>query len=263
MDDDAYRMLDGRLQFTADGAPGQSGQPRRQRRSVERLSAGRDPSRALDADPGTAVRIHRSRASRLSPAPIPAAASAPPGSSSRAWRSGFPGSACSTSSTRSSACWPASTRASIRRGRGRTQRPRRASTTRPACATCATLVSAEAIAYFNDYDNLVGTCTLSSGGGCDVGDQFDGGEVEMYGLELSATAELTAEFAASPLRATYTYSKSGVPERLRQRLRRVGHSAAGRRAAVPARAPAAAGRRPRGPALAYRSHRLPTWTACG
>jgi Fe(3+) dicitrate transport protein len=70
-------------------------------------------------------------------------------------------------------------------------------------------VSAEAIAYFNDYDNLVGTCTLSSGGGCDVGDQFDGGEVEMYGLELSAATEFSlASGLRVPLRGSYTYSKA-------------------------------------------------------
>lgn len=68
--------------------------------------------------------------------------------------------------------------------------------------------SAEAIAFFNDYDNLVGTCTISSGGGCDVGDQFDGGEVEMYGLELVAATELEAGALRVPLRASYTWSRA-------------------------------------------------------
>jgi Fe(3+) dicitrate transport protein len=70
-------------------------------------------------------------------------------------------------------------------------------------------VTAEAIAYFNDYDNLVGTCTLSSGGGCTLGDQFDGGEVEMYGLELSAATELDlGNGLRIPLRTSYTYSQA-------------------------------------------------------
>ena len=70
-------------------------------------------------------------------------------------------------------------------------------------------LTAEAMAYFNDYDNLVGTCTLSSGGGCDLGDQFDGGQVEMYGLELSAATELALDSGLSvPLRGSYTYSKA-------------------------------------------------------
>ncbi len=44
----------------------------------------------------------------------------------------------------------------------------------------------EAIYFINDYDNLVGTVTESTGGGGDIGDQFDGGEVTVSGLELSA-----------------------------------------------------------------------------
>ncbi|MFU8814431.1 MAG: TonB-dependent receptor family protein [Pseudomonadales bacterium] len=69
-------------------------------------------------------------------------------------------------------------------------------------------VSAEAIGFFNDYNNLVGTCTISSGGDCVVGDQFDGGAVEMYGLELSASGELAAGALRVPLRASYTYSRA-------------------------------------------------------
>ncbi|HEX7036489.1 MAG TPA: TonB-dependent receptor [Pseudomonadales bacterium] len=69
-------------------------------------------------------------------------------------------------------------------------------------------VAAEAIAFYNDYDNLVGTCTLSSGGDCVVGEQFDGGEVEMYGLELTGSAELAAGPFTVPLRASYTWSQA-------------------------------------------------------
>jgi len=69
-------------------------------------------------------------------------------------------------------------------------------------------VNLEAIGFYNDYDNLVGTCTISSGGGCAVGDQFDGGEVDMYGLELSGSSELAAGGLTIPLKASYTYSKA-------------------------------------------------------
>lgn len=69
-------------------------------------------------------------------------------------------------------------------------------------------VTVEAITFFNDYDNLVGTCTISSGGGCTVGDQFDGGEVDMYGLELSATSAFNVGALTVPVRASYTYSKA-------------------------------------------------------
>ncbi len=46
---------------------------------------------------------------------------------------------------------------------------------------------AEAVGFFNDYDNLTGDCTFSSG--CDdvmVGEQFSAGEVDVYGLESKA-----------------------------------------------------------------------------
>jgi len=44
----------------------------------------------------------------------------------------------------------------------------------------------ESIYFLNDYDNLVGTVTASTGGSGEIGDQFDGGEVTVQGLELSA-----------------------------------------------------------------------------
>jgi len=34
--------------------------------------------------------------------------------------------------------------------------------------------SAELIAFYNDYENLVGTCTPSIGCGCNLGDPFIG-----------------------------------------------------------------------------------------
>lgn len=44
----------------------------------------------------------------------------------------------------------------------------------------------ESIYFINDYDNLVGTVTASTGGSGQIGDQFDGGEVTVQGVELSA-----------------------------------------------------------------------------
>ncbi|MEX2126175.1 MAG: TonB-dependent receptor [Woeseia sp.] len=44
----------------------------------------------------------------------------------------------------------------------------------------------ESIYFVNDYDNLVGTITASTGGSGQIGDQFDGGEVTVQGIELSA-----------------------------------------------------------------------------
>jgi len=44
----------------------------------------------------------------------------------------------------------------------------------------------ESIYFFNDYNNLVGTVTASTGDNGEIGDQFDGGEITVQGLELSA-----------------------------------------------------------------------------
>jgi Fe(3+) dicitrate transport protein len=71
------------------------------------------------------------------------------------------------------------------------------------------VVSLEAIAYLNDYDNLLGTCTASTGGGCVIGDQFSGGEVEVRGLEVTASWDAGEAFGRGfgvPLSLVYTLS---------------------------------------------------------
>lgn len=70
-------------------------------------------------------------------------------------------------------------------------------------------VSLEAIAYLNDYDNLLGTCTASTGGGCVIGDQFSGGAVEVRGLEVTASwdaGEALGRGFGIPLSLVYTLS---------------------------------------------------------
>ncbi|MDX5367321.1 MAG: TonB-dependent receptor [Alphaproteobacteria bacterium] len=70
-------------------------------------------------------------------------------------------------------------------------------------------LSFEAIGFYNDYSNLIGTCTASTGGGCAIGTQFDGGEVDVKGLELTAgydAAGLLGTSFAVPLAAIYTYT---------------------------------------------------------
>ena len=69
--------------------------------------------------------------------------------------------------------------------------------------------SAEAIAYFNDYSNLLGSCTNSSGGQCVIGDQFDGGEVDVKGIELTASwdaASVLETGLSLPLGLVYTWT---------------------------------------------------------
>jgi len=67
-------------------------------------------------------------------------------------------------------------------------------------------LSFEAIYFINDYDNLVGTVTDSTGGGGDIGDQFDGGEVTVAGLELSANYGWSVGSVAIPFGLKYTWT---------------------------------------------------------
>ena len=67
-------------------------------------------------------------------------------------------------------------------------------------------LNVESIYFVNDYDNLVGTVTESTGGGGQVGDQFDGGEVVVSGLELSAGYRFSLGAFDVPLALRYTWT---------------------------------------------------------
>lgn len=65
----------------------------------------------------------------------------------------------------------------------------------------------EAVAFFTDYSNLLGTDTLS-GGGTGTGDQFNGGEVDVWGLELGLDRDLArGDGWRVPSRLAYTFSR--------------------------------------------------------
>lgn len=51
------------------------------------------------------------------------------------------------------------------------------------------ILAGQLVGYFNDYDNLLGS-DLAAGGGAGTTDQFNGGEVHVYGLELTTSADL-------------------------------------------------------------------------
>jgi len=71
------------------------------------------------------------------------------------------------------------------------------------------LGSVEAIAFLVDYQNLVGTCTASTGGNCNIGDQFDGGEARVHGLELVAAWDAGTALGSAwslPVSAVYTWT---------------------------------------------------------
>lgn len=70
-------------------------------------------------------------------------------------------------------------------------------------------VSAEAIGFWSDYENLVATCTASTGGGCTIGDQFNGDAVTVLGVEAKLSGELSNFIEAPvllPFWASYTYT---------------------------------------------------------
>ena len=69
--------------------------------------------------------------------------------------------------------------------------------------------SLEAMAFLVDYENLLGTCTASTGGDCDIGDQYDGGKVRVHGLEFVAAWDASAALDTSwslPVSAVYTWT---------------------------------------------------------
>lgn len=70
----------------------------------------------------------------------------------------------------------------------------------------------EAIAFYSDYDNIIGVCTNSGGAGiidCDAGDTENGGEAVVRGLEfeMSHRFALNAELVM-PVALSYTYTDS-------------------------------------------------------
>ncbi|MDH3954275.1 MAG: TonB-dependent receptor, partial [Gammaproteobacteria bacterium] len=67
-------------------------------------------------------------------------------------------------------------------------------------------LSFEGIYFLNDYDNLVGTVTESTGGGGEIGDQFDGGEVRVSGLELSGAWNWQLQAVDVPFELRYTWT---------------------------------------------------------
>ncbi|HEU0154223.1 MAG TPA: TonB-dependent receptor [Arenimonas sp.] len=71
------------------------------------------------------------------------------------------------------------------------------------------VLSTELVGFVNDYSNLVGTCTASSGGSCNLGDQFDGGEARVSGLEASLSYDFNAGGAvAVPFSLAYTFTRA-------------------------------------------------------
>lgn len=72
----------------------------------------------------------------------------------------------------------------------------------------AAVARAELIGFFSDYDNLLGRCRVSDSG-CEAGDEFNGGAVEVAGAELSAGLTLPLPNGLGfDAELVYTYTES-------------------------------------------------------
>jgi len=68
---------------------------------------------------------------------------------------------------------------------------------------------AEIVGFYNDYQNIVGTVTASTGGAGTIGDQFDGGEATVSGFEIDIARDIKLSNNYSlPLRFTHTWTHS-------------------------------------------------------
>ena len=68
-------------------------------------------------------------------------------------------------------------------------------------------LSAEALYFYSDYENMHGNCTASQG--CDeelIGNQYNAGEVKVSGLEAKAGYEFNAGEFTIPVDLTYTFT---------------------------------------------------------
>lgn len=69
-------------------------------------------------------------------------------------------------------------------------------------------LEADAIGFFSDYSNLIGRCRASDSG-CVPGDEFNGGAVEVAGLEATARyMQSLTDTLTMPLELVYTYTDS-------------------------------------------------------
>ncbi len=77
------------------------------------------------------------------------------------------------------------------------------------------LLSTEIVGFFHDFSNLSESCTFSTSSNCvfNIDEQFDAGEVDVYGLEFSLqTAFQWNDTLSSPLSFVYTFTDSEFKE---------------------------------------------------
>jgi Fe(3+) dicitrate transport protein len=75
------------------------------------------------------------------------------------------------------------------------------------------VLAAELVGFVSDYSNLVGTCTGSTGGNCNIGDQFDAGQARVGGLEASVSYDFgQGGTIAIPVSLAYTWTRAEFRE---------------------------------------------------
>ncbi len=70
-------------------------------------------------------------------------------------------------------------------------------------------LSAELVGFYNDYENILGTCTASSGSNCDPGDTSNGGKAMVRGVEftMSNVYDIGRDISM-PLSLVYSHTHS-------------------------------------------------------
>jgi Fe(3+) dicitrate transport protein len=72
-----------------------------------------------------------------------------------------------------------------------------------------TSTKAELVGFYNDYSNLKGNCTFSNGCLDELGQEFNGGEVDVYGVEASLNTRFNVSDSIElPINIAYTHTQS-------------------------------------------------------
>ena len=89
----------------------------------------------------------------------------------------------------------------------------------------------EVIGFYNQYDNLAETCSLSAGENCttNIDVQYDAGAVDVYGIEnsLSGNLQFTGASLNMPWYVTYTYTQSEFKTSFKSAFKQWGDVTAG------------------------------------
>ncbi|OUR60929.1 membrane receptor protein [Colwellia sp. 39_35_sub15_T18] len=87
---------------------------------------------------------------------------------------------------------------------------------------------AELIGFYNDYSNLKGNCTFSNGCLDELGQEFNAGEVDIYGVEASLNTRFTVSDSLElPINIAYTFTQSEFQNSFQSSFSQWGNVSAG------------------------------------